>query len=173
MKKLQSLLFLSIFLFQACNAQNAHLKVGDRVPSFSLTDQNGNTFHVNDYLGKKLLVIYFYPKDESGTCTKEACAFRDSYTNFSKAGAMVVGINYASVASHKSFATNHHLPFTLLSDQCNKVLKMFGVKNMLVLTGRETFLVGLDGKILYTYNSFTNGSAHAQEMLDYINKMKN
>jgi len=173
MKKLLSYLVLcTFFLFQSCDAQSSHLKVGDKVPSFSLIDQNGKPFSINDYIGKKILIIYFYPKDESGTCTKEACAFRDSYTDFSKAGAMVIGINYASVESHKRFAAHHDLPFVLLSDPGNKVLKMFGVKNMLVLTGRETFMVGLDGKILYTYNSFTDGPAHAQEMLDYINEMK-
>ena len=172
MKKSILVLLLLCYLLQACSAQSKHLKVGDPVPSFSLYDENGNLFKSKDYIGKKILVIYFYPKDESSVCTKEACAFRDSYTDFLKAGAMVIGINNGSVESHRSFKEHHKLPFTLLSDPDNKVLKLFGVKGKLIFTGRETFLIGLDGKILYTYNSFTDGPAHAQEMLSFIEKMK-
>ena len=105
-----------------------HLKVGDSIPVFSLRDQNDNLFNISDYTGKKILVIFFYPRDESSGCTKEACSFRDKYDVFTKAGAMVVGINSGTVESHKKFIQNHKLPFTLLSDPENKVLKMFGVK---------------------------------------------
>lgn len=171
MKRPFLILLLLSSLLQACSAQSKHLKVGDPLPAFSLYDENGNLFSSKEYIGKKILVIYFYPKDESSVCTKEACAFRDSYTDFSKAGAMVIGINNASAESHKSFKEHHKLPFILLSDPDNKVLKLFGVKGKFIFSGRETFLVGLDGKILYTYNSFTDGPAHAQEMLNYLNRM--
>lgn len=77
---------------------------------------------------KKKLVIYFYPKDESAVCTKEACAFRDSFADFTDAGALVVGINSGSIESHSNFAKKNRLPFTLLSDTDNKVLKQFGIK---------------------------------------------
>jgi peroxiredoxin Q/BCP len=146
----------------------ASLQTGDKVPSFILKDQNGNDFNINDYIGKKKLVIYFYPKDESGVCTKEACSFRDSFADFTDANAMVIGINSASVESHKAFAAHHRLPFTILSDPGNQVLKQFGIRNVLFITGRETFLVGLDGKIAFSFRAFLNGSAHSEKVLDFL-----
>jgi len=118
---------------------------------------------------KKKLVIYFYPKDESGVCTKEACAFRDSYKYFEEAGAMVIGINAGSVESHKKFAEHHNLNFTLLSDTDNKVLKSFGIKNVLFLTGRETFIVDESGKIKFRYRGFLNGDAHVDKTISFLN----
>ena len=164
--------FIISSLFPSCNGQNKTLTVGDQVPSFSLRDQNDSLFNSADHIGKKILVIYFYPKDESSGCTKEACSFRDSYTDFIKEGAMVIGINYASVETHKKFASNHQLPFTLLSDPDNKVLKMFGVKSKFFITGRETFIVDKTGKIVFTYESFTNGPAHEKEALAFVKKMQ-
>jgi peroxiredoxin Q/BCP len=158
------------FLIISCKAQTKQLGIGDTIPMFSLKDQNDSLFNVADYIGKKKLIIYFYPKDESPVCTKEACAFRDSYNDFIKAGAVVVGINSGTVKSHHDFITNHQLPFTLLSDPDNKVLKMFGVKGKFFLTGRKTFVVDLTGKIVYTFDSFTNGSAHAKETLEFLKK---
>jgi peroxiredoxin Q/BCP len=158
--------------FQGSKAQDKHLKVGDMIPSFSLRDQNDTLFNISDYTGKKILVIYFYPRDESSGCTKEACSFRDQYDKFTKAGAMVIGINSGTVESHKKFIQNHKLPFTLLSDPDNKVLKMFGVKSKFFITGRETFVVDRSGKIVFTYDSFTNGPAHQKEALQFIDKMQ-
>ena len=89
---------------------NAQIKTGDKVPSFTLQDQDGKTFDINTVLGKQPLVIYFYPKDETSVCTKEACSFRDSFQDFQKYGAKVIGISSDDVASHKSFAAHHHLP---------------------------------------------------------------
>jgi peroxiredoxin Q/BCP len=159
-------------LFLACNGQGKSLTVGDPVPAFSLRNQNDSIFNSTDYIGKGILVIYFYPKDESSGCTKEACSFRDNYKDFIQAGAMVIGVNSGTVESHRKFAQNHQLPFTLLSDPNNKVLKMFGVKNKFIFTGRETFVVDKSGKIVFTYDSFTNGSAHQREALSYIKSMK-
>jgi thioredoxin-dependent peroxiredoxin len=155
----------------ACNGQTKTLVVGDPVPEFVLSDQEGKRFDIGDYIGKDILVIYFYPKDESMVCTKEACAFRDDYSAFTHAGAKVIGINDGSVNSHEQFARNHQLPFTLLSDPGNKVLKAFGVKNMLFFTGRETFVVDRKGKIVLTYNSFSKGSAHKDEALKVVKSL--
>ena len=166
---LGSLLFSNIL--QGCHAQGKTLKVGDPVPVFSLRDQNDSLFNSTDFVGKNILVIYFYPKDESSVCTKEACSFRDNYKDFTKAGAMVIGINSGTVESHKNFAKNHQLPFTLLSDPDNKVLNMFGVKKKFFISGRETFVVDRSGKIVFTYNSMTNGTAHEKETLAFINNM--
>lgn len=155
-------------LFLACKAQHKPLTVGDTIPSFSLKDQNDSLFNIADYIGKKILVVYFYPKDESSVCTKEACSFRDSYSDFTNAGALVVGINSGPVESHRHFQLNHQLPFTLLSDPGNKVLKLFGVKSKFLMSGRETFVIDKTGKIRFTYDSFTNGPAHEAEALKFI-----
>ena len=144
------------------------LAVGDTMPSFSLTDQNGKTFNSADYVGKSVLVIYFYPKDESMVCTKEACSFRDSFNDFTKAGAMVIGVNGGTVASHKSFADHYKLPFTLLSDPGDKVYHMFGVKNKMFMTGRETFIIDKHGKVAFVYEAMMQGKKHADDALAYI-----
>lgn len=142
---------------------------GNLVPAFILKDQDGNTFSSADYVGKKKMIIYFYPKDESGICTKEACAFRDSYADYQDAGAIVIGINSGKVESHKAFQQHHRLPFTLLSDPDNTVLKSFGIKNVLFLTGRETFVVDLDGEIVFKFRGFLNGSEHSEKVLEFLN----
>ncbi len=162
---------LGFALFLSFLQQNKSLGVGDPVPDFSLKDQDGNLFNIRDHIGKKILVIYFYPKDETSVCTKEACTFRDDFADFSKAGAMVIGINSGTVESHKSFQQHHQLPFTLLSDPQNKVLKLFGVKGKFIFTGRKTFVADLNGKIVYTFDSFTNGPAHAEKTLAFIRQM--
>jgi thioredoxin-dependent peroxiredoxin len=163
--------FLFSNLFQGCDAQGKSLNVGDAVPDFSLRDQNDSLFNSKEYVGEKILVIYFYPKDESSVCTKEACSFRDNYSYFTKAGAVVIGINSGTVESHRGFIQNHQLPFILLSDPDNKVLKMFGVMRKFFVTGRETFVIDKSGKIVFTYDSFTNGSAHEKEALKFIKNM--
>jgi len=170
---MKEIIFLFFLFFISGNiiAQDKHLSVGDTMPSFVLKDQDGKLFDTRDYTGKKILVIYFYPKDESSVCTKEACTFRDSYSDFEKAGAMVIGINYGSVESHKSFQKNHQLPYTLLSDPDNKVLKLFGVKSKFMITGRETFVVDLNGKIAFTFDAFTKGAAHSQKALEFVRQM--
>ena len=144
------------------------LKEGDALPAFTLKDQDGHIFNSTDFVGKEILVIYFYPKDESMVCTKEACAFRDSYDQFIKTGAKIIGINDGSVASHKAFQQHHKLPFTLLSDPGNKVYDLFGIKGKLFLPGRKTFVVDLKGKIVYTHEAFLAGQEHADETLKFI-----
>lgn len=145
------------------------LTTGDQAPDFTLTDQHGKSFNLSNHRGQKL-IVYFYPKDESAVCTKEACAFRDSFTEFESLGAKVVGINAGTVQEHHAFATKNRLPFTLLSDPGNKVLKQFGIKPVLFLTGRETFIIDETGKIVYSFRAFLNGSAHPQKVLDFLGK---
>ncbi|WP_295721897.1 redoxin domain-containing protein [Mucilaginibacter sp.] len=162
------------FLFScAAQAQSGkELLTGDAMPAFSLTDQNGKEFKTADYTGKKVLVIYFYPKDESMVCTKEACAFRDSFDQFTKAGAMVIGINGGTVASHKAFADHYKLPFTLLSDPGNKVYNMFGIHKKFFMTGRKTFVIDLKGKIVYAHEAMMQGKEHADDALQFIKAAK-
>jgi thioredoxin-dependent peroxiredoxin len=172
MKKVFLMASVIVSLFQACKGQDNTLKIGDTVPLFSLRDQNDSLFNLSDYTGKKILVIYFYPKDESSGCTKEACSFRDNYNEFTKAGAMVVGINSGSADSHRNFAQHHQLPFTLLSDPGNKVLKMFGVKSRFFITGRETFVIDKSGKIAFIFDSFLHATDHEKEALSFIKKLQ-
>jgi len=148
------------------------VQTGDPVPLFTLKDQDNKDWNIQDYIGKSRLIIYFYPKNESGVCTKEACSFRDSYTAFSDAGIQVIGINSGTVASHKSFQQHHGLPFVLLSDPGNSVLKKFGVKNVLFLTGRETFLIDERGLVSFTYRGFLNGHQHVAEILNFLSLQK-
>ena len=165
------IVFFSCLTYFSSNAQQKHLGPGDTIPSFSLKDQDGKIFNSADYTGKNILVVYFYPKDESAVCTKEACSFRDNFTEFTKAGAVVVGINQASVETHKKFQQHHQLPFILLSDPGNIVLKKFGVKGKFFVTGRETFVIDKTGKIVFRFDSFTKGKEHQEEALKVIRNM--
>jgi len=158
---------------QDAPAQETALKQGQKAPNFILVDQNGKSFNLAKYVGKKKVVIFFYPKDESPVCTKEACAFRDAYAKYNDANALVIGINNGTVASHKAFATKEHLPFTLLSDPDNKVLSSYGVKEQafgeVKISGRETFVIGLDGNVAYSFRDFMKGDEHSNQVLSYLN----
>ncbi len=171
MKNFIPLLFFAAVVFLPVNAQEKHIGPGDTIPSFSLKDQDGHIFNSGDFVGKYILVIYFYPKDESAVCTKEACSFRDNFTGFTKAGAIVIGINQASVETHKKFQLHHQLPFILLSDPGNDVLKKFGVRNKFFVSGRETFVVDKTGKVVFRFDSFTKGREHQEEALKAIKKL--
>ncbi|WP_373074590.1 peroxiredoxin, partial [Zeaxanthinibacter enoshimensis] len=131
------------------------LKVGENIPKFSLEDQDGNIFDISAIKGKKPMVIFFYPKDNTPGCTKEACAFRDSYQDFTDLGAEVIGISSDSSSTHKRFGARYHLPFTLLSDPDGKVRKQFRVRGHLLnlLPGRETYVVNKEGKVVMVYNN--------------------
>ena len=150
------------------NNNNGTLKIGDQVPAFSLKDQSGAVWDSGKELSGSISIIYFYPKDESGICTQQACAFRDSYTAFTDAGVKVIGINPASTESHKRFGLKNNLPFTLLSDPQNIVLKQFGVKNALFLTGRETFIFNKEGILIYKFRNFFKGGSHVEKALAFL-----
>lgn len=145
------------------------LNIGDKIPDFQLTDQNGETFDINSVKGIKTLVIYFYPKNFTPGCTKEACSFRDHYEDFLKYGAQVIGISSDSKKSHRQFAEKHQLPFTLLSDPNGIVKRKFRVKNNLfgLIPGRETFVVNKEGIVIFTFNSMS-AQQHIKEALKVI-----
>ena len=149
------------------------IQVGSEVPVFSLPDQNGNAYSLKDVLGKKKLVIYFYPKDDTPGCTKEACYFQDMFEVFKEADAEVIGISGQSVESHKKFADKNRLTFTLLSDEGNKIRKQFGVPtNFLgLLPGRVTYVVDKTGKVNYMFNSQTEVTKHIDEALRIIQEL--
>jgi peroxiredoxin Q/BCP len=146
------------------------IKVGDMIPEFTLPDQNGILFDIKSVMGTKKLVIYFYPKDDSPGCTKEACYFRDLFEVFNDAGAVIIGISGQSVKSHKKFAEKHRLSFTLLSDNGNNVRKLFRVPtNALgLLPGRVTYVADRKGKVVYIFNSQVQAERHVDEALKIL-----
>ncbi|MFM9989742.1 peroxiredoxin [Flavobacterium sp.] len=149
------------------------IKVGDKMPIFGAKDQDGNDFYIESVLHKKILVIYFYPKDETPGCTKQACSFRDEYEDIKNAGAEVIGISGDSTKSHKKFAQNHKLPYTLLSDNDKSIRKLFGVPTMMLglIPGRVTYVVDLKGIVQMVYNSM-DASQHIPKSLEAIQKLK-
>jgi peroxiredoxin Q/BCP len=140
------------------------IKFGDYIPDFSLKDQDGNLLRISDYLGKKKLVIFFYPQDGSLNCTREACYFRDLSDVFEEADAVVIGISSQSVESHKEFAEKNRLKYTLLSDT---VRKLFGVPGRVfgLVPGRVTYVADRSGKVVYIFDSQTETQRHADEAL--------
>jgi peroxiredoxin Q/BCP len=165
------LLFTSYLTFDQKNNMN-EIKIGSSIPAFTLPDQNGDLFDINSVLGKKNLVIYFYPKDDSPGCTKEACSFRDQFEVFKEADAVIIGISGQSVESHKEFAEKHRLSFTLLSDEGNKIRKQFGVPTNLLglLPGRVTYIADKTGKVIYLFNSQLQSTKHVDEALRILNE---
>lgn len=143
------------------------IQIGDNCPAFSLPDSKGNEVQINHFLGKKILVLFFYPKDDTPGCTKEACAFRDAYADFLDLGCEVFGVSSDNSSSHQAFQEKHNLPYPLLSDAQKKVRQLFGVPASLfgLLPGRVTYIVGLDGKIAGIFNSQTNPVGHINEAL--------
>ena len=147
------------------------LAIGDKAPDFTLKNQRGETVSLHDFAGKTV-VLYFYPKDMSYGCTKEACAFRDSYEQFKDAGAEVVGVSSQSVESHTIFSTTFALPFTLLSDEGGQVRKLYGVPTTLgIIPGRVTFVIDRQGIIRHVFNSQFNPEMHVQEALNIIKSL--
>jgi thioredoxin-dependent peroxiredoxin len=145
------------------------IKVGDKAPLFSLPDANGEQINLADFIGRKNLVVYFYPKDESYGCTKQACSFRDSYDDFKDAGAEVIGISTDDEASHRSFAARNKLPFILLSDMEGKVAESYGAGRSLgILPGRVTFLIDKKGIVRMAYSSQLNFQKHIDEAVKII-----
>ena len=121
------------------------------------------------YRGESVVVLYFYPKDDTPTCTREACAFRDAYDDFVEAGATVIGISSDKAAAHRRFADKHGLPFTLVSDTTGSVRAAFRVPRMLfVLPGRTTFVIDRQGVIRHTFTSHRGAESHVREALAHL-----
>ena len=149
------------------------LKIGDKLPSFSAKDTNGNIFNSQDYIGKQPLVIYFYPKDDTPGCTVQACSFRDNYQEFKDLGAEVIGISSDTVTSHLKFKSKFNLPFILLSDNDKKLRKLFGVQNSLfIIPGRETFVIDKQGLVVMVFNSMSS-EIHITKALKVLKKLTN
>lgn len=143
------------------------VQVGDMIPEFSLPDQNGNMVNIIDFIGKKKLVIFFYPRDGSHNCTREACYFRDLSQTFDEVNALIFGISGQSVRSHNKFAEQYRLDYPILSDEGNHVRKLFGVPSNILgmLDGRVTYVADKKGKIVYIFNSQLRPERHVDEAL--------
>ncbi|MCL4477810.1 MAG: peroxiredoxin [Deltaproteobacteria bacterium] len=142
------------------------LKIGDTAPDFTLVSQSGEKVNLKDLIGKKNIVLYFYPRDYTTGCTSEACAFRDSYEAFKQEGAEVIGISSDTKESHTSFASHYKLPFTLLSDNEGKVRKLYGVpKTLGLLPGRVTYIIDQKGIIRHIFSSQFMPKKHIDDAL--------
>ena len=146
------------------------LKIGQKAPDFFLKDKDGKPHKLSDYLGSWIL-LYFYPKDDTPGCTKEACAIRDNFLSFKKMKAIVLGVSTDSEQSHEKFAEKFNLPFTLLADPDKKVVKLYGVYGMKKFMGREymgtkriSFLIDPKGHIEKIYEK-VKPAEHAEEVL--------
>src|SRR5262249_54724741 len=148
------------------------LKVGTSAPDFALPDRGGKTVRLSDFRGKKAVVLYFYPKDDTPGCTKEACAFRDQYEDFQNAGAEVIGVSSDSESAHEKFAGKYKLPFILLADRGGTVRKQYGVPATLgVLPGRVTFVIDKQGVVRHSFNSQLQATRHVAEAIEALHKM--
>ncbi|MFL6623436.1 MAG: peroxiredoxin [Sulfurifustaceae bacterium] len=145
---------------------------GDRAPNFVLTSQRGDKVELARLIGKRPIVLYFYPKDDTPICTKEACFFRDRYEDFKDAGAEVIGISSDSSDSHRKFADKHRLPFTLLSDEGGKVRALYGVPSTLgILPGRVTFIIDRHGIVCHVFSAQFRAKAHVDEALRVLKSL--
>jgi thioredoxin-dependent peroxiredoxin len=146
------------------------LREGDVAPQFTAATQEGTPVALSDYRGKNV-ILYFYPKDDTPGCTKEACAFRDDFAAFKKRGAVVLGVSIDSAASHARFAVKYKLPFVLLADEDKSIVQAYGVWGPKTFMGRKylgthrvTFLIGTDGRIRKIWPE-VKPAEHAQEVL--------
>lgn len=164
-------MLLTLAIFGFGSTAKSQITNGSKVPDFELKDQDGKNFKLSDALAKGPVVVYFYPKDDTPGCTKEACSFRDSFEQFKDEGVQVVGISADDVASHKKFAEKYKLPFTLLSDEGNEVRKLFGVPKTMMLPGRVTYVLDKNGVVVHQFNSMTKAEQHVEEAIAAVKKM--
>jgi len=139
-------------------------KAGDFAPLFEGTDQDGKSVKLADLAGRRIVLLYFYPKDFTGGCTKEACGFRDRMGDLQKDNVEIIGVSFDSADSHKEFAAQYNLNFTLLADPAGKIADAYGVRiGGMKMARRVSFLIGLDGKIVHVTDS-RNPQVHFDEM---------
>jgi thioredoxin-dependent peroxiredoxin len=140
--------------------------VGSKAPDFTLPSQSGEMVSLKDFLGEKVVILYFYPKDDTPGCTKEACAFRDEHEQLGKLDAEVIGVSSDSVESHRRFAEKHSLYFTLLSDEGGKVRRMYGVPNTFgIFPGRVTYVIDEAGVVRHVFSSQIGAVKHVEAAL--------
>lgn len=160
-------------LLELFGGRGEGIKVGDPAPDFALPDAHGRMVRLSELRGRKPVVLFFYPKDDTPGCTKEACSFRDAYEEFVQRGAEVIGISSDDEASHRRFAERHRLPFTLLADHGGKVRKAYGVPATLgLLPGRVTYVIDLHGIVRHVFNSQLQATQHVTEALEALRRIE-
>ena len=166
-------LLLSVGLLTQSPAFGAEMpKVGDKAPEFSVAASDGTTARLQDYVGKGNIVLYFYPKDDTKGCTAEACGIRDTMDEFKGLDAIVLGVSFDSVESHKAFIAKYHLPFVLLADTDKKVAKAYGVADdSSKVASRVTFVIDKNGKIAFV-DPKVNPATHAAEIRTVLANLK-
>jgi thioredoxin-dependent peroxiredoxin len=146
---------------------------GSLAPNFTLPSQSGKMVSLRDFLGKKPVILYFYPKDDTPGCTKEACAFRERHEDFRELNAEVIGISSDPVESHRSFAAKHELPFTLLSDEGGRVRKLYGASSTFGLVpGRVTYVLDEEGVVRHIFSSQLGVEEHVEEALEALRSIR-
>ncbi len=177
---MRTALFLLAFLVVACGRESSatkgtgsteapatgELAIGSPAPDFSSIAHDGTKLVLSELRGKHV-VLYFYPKDETPGCTKEACAFRDAWKELEAKGVVLVGVSTDDLESHRRFAERHKLPFHLVSDADGSIAKAYGVPNRMGFLGRQTFVIGPDGKLKKIYRS-VDVTKHAAEVLEDV-----
>ncbi len=149
-----------------------HIDVGDPAPDLTLATHTGQQVPLADYRGKQAVVLFFYPKDGTPVCTKEACSFRDAYEDFVEAGAVVIGVSGDGAARHQAFAASHQLPFLLVSDADDGVRRAFGVpKSMGLFPGRVTYVIDREGIVRHVFSSQFAADRHVSEALEVVRKL--
>jgi len=148
------------------------VSVGDEAPDFRLPALRGGELALSDFAGKKNVVLFFYPKDDSPGCTVEACTFRDAYEDFVAAGAEVIGVSSDSIDSKKAFADKHRLPMQFVADAGGKVRAAYGVKRTLgLIAGRETFIIDKQGIVRHVFRSQIRVKEHVAESLAVLKQL--
>src|SRR3954468_5916865 len=163
----------ALILCAFCAAAAETPKVGDKAPLIQGQDQDGKTIKLADYVGKQPVLLYFYPKDDTPGCTKQACGLRDRMADLKKDNVQVVGVSFDTADSHKKFIAKHNLNFPLLADTDGKIADAYGVrrqegKNM---ARRASFLIGKDGRIVRVTDT-PSADTHLAEMKDAVEKLK-
>lgn len=141
------------------------LKVGQKAPTVEAETYGGEQINLNDFRGKKVVALYFYPKDNTPTCTKEACSIRDAMKDLEKYGIQVLGVSTDGVKSHENFKNKHKLNFPLLSDKGKSIVKAYGVESLFGSAKRETFLIDKFGNIRYIWKK-VKAESHADEIIE-------
>lgn len=163
--------FVAPILYHNCSSQNtmSHL-LQKPAPAFSLPNQDGIVVNLADYLGRQPVVLFFYPGDFTPGCTREACTFRDLYTDFARAGVAVFGISADSVEKHRRFREAYQLPYDLLSDPKDEVARLYKVGKTLFLKNRVTFIINKEGFIVDIYDSPIFFERHARRALEALTR---
>ena len=148
------------------------LQPGDAAPDFTGEAHNGQQVRLAGYRGKSVVVLYFYPKDNTSICTRQACGFRDAYEEFAKAGAVVIGVSADSLQRHRAFAASRNLPFLLLTDQDGSLRRAYDVRKTLgIPPGRVTYVIDKQGIVRHSFSALFSAEQHVAEALRVVQEL--